>query len=303
MAGSGLCQSGKHLLNIRIVKPDRKITELSLNTPNGTFGGLHWPNEGAPRVLCLHGWLDNAASFVPLANFLQDYDLIALDLAGHGHSFHRPDGARYYMMDNLWDIDAALDALQWPDCTLIGHSLGGVIASTYSVAAPERVNKLITLDGLGPLSASPDKTAERLRASLQSIRKAGSGLKAYADIESAARVRQKATAIPFELALPICERSLSLSDGFYRWSTDPSLKWRSPSLLTEEQVLDILGAIKAQTLSITCDTIEKLVGSGSIEKRRSVVQDFTFHRLQGHHHFHMDQAETVARLIIEFLNR
>ena len=275
--------------------------ELRLQTKNGLFSGLAWPNPGAPRLMCLHGWLDNAASFLPLAPFLKDFDLFALDLAGHGRSDHRPSGARYYMMDNLWDIDAVLDALAWEDCILLGHSLGGVIASTFAVAAPERVQKLVTLDGLGPLSARPDETATRIKSSMESIRKAGSGLRDYPDIDSAVKSRQRVSGLPYGPARLLSERSLANKDGIYRWCTDPGLNWRSPSFLTEEQVLDILAAIDCPTLSVVCNEIRKFIGSTGGKKRWSAVRNATHKKIEGHHHFHMDQPERTAELIMDFL--
>lgn len=276
--------------------------ELKIATPLGNFGGLHWSNPGAPRAICLHGWLDNAASFVPLVPYLGELDLIALDLAGHGHSDHRPKGARYHMVDNIWDVDAVLDELEWPECILIGHSLGGVIATNYAVAAPERVQKLVTLDGLGPLSATPDQTASRIRAAMESVRKAGSGLRDYPDIDTAARSRQRASGLPYEPARLITERSLKREDGVYRWSTDPALNWKSPSLLTEEQVLNLLSAIACPTLSVLCNEIAKFDGSIGDGTRWKAVKNCTNRTIEGHHHFHMDQPEMTAKLIMEFLN-
>ena len=66
-----------------------QASEIRLDTTQGALAGLAWRREGAPRVLCLHGWLDNAASFVPLAPLLDRLDVVALDLPGHGHSEHR----------------------------------------------------------------------------------------------------------------------------------------------------------------------------------------------------------------------
>ena len=60
-----------------------KAAPVNIRLPWGTLEGLHWSRPGAPKVLCLHGWLDNAASFVPLSPFLKDFDLLALDFAGH----------------------------------------------------------------------------------------------------------------------------------------------------------------------------------------------------------------------------
>lgn len=57
-----------------------KAAAIDIHLPWGTLKGLHWARPGAPKVMCLHGWLDNAASFVPLAPQLEDFDLLALDL-------------------------------------------------------------------------------------------------------------------------------------------------------------------------------------------------------------------------------
>jgi pimeloyl-ACP methyl ester carboxylesterase len=276
--------------------------ELRIQTRLGVFGGLHWPNPDAPRVMCLHGWLDNASSFIPMAPLLEDFDLIALDMAGHGYSDHRPAGARYYMMDNLWDLDAVLDALEWSECHLIGHSLGGVVASTYAAIAPERVSRLITLDGLGPLSASPGDTVKRLKSSIESVRKKSTGLRDYPDLESAALTRQRASGFSIEIARLLVTRSLKHEDGVYRWSTDPALNWRSPTMLTEEQVLEILRAIKAPTLSIVCSQIIEWIDSQTSSNRRDAMQCLRQRTIDSHHHFHMDQPQQTADFILEFLN-
>jgi pimeloyl-ACP methyl ester carboxylesterase len=206
------------------------------------------------------------------------------------------------MMDNLWDVDAVLDALEWNECTILGHSLGGVIASTYAAAAPERTQNLITLDGLGALSATPEKTAGRIRESLESVRKTSSGLRDYPSVEAAAKSRQRASGLPFESALLLSERSLNKTDGVYRWRTDPGLNWRSPTLLTEEQVLDILSAIECPTFSIISSDIKKMITLATGERRWSAVKNLNRADIEGHHHFHMDQPERTAELIMGFLN-
>lgn len=279
-----------------------RATEFEVQTPGGRFAGLAWPNPGAPRVMCLHGWLDNAASFLPMAPFLREFDLVAMDFAGHGHSDHRPAGVRYHMTDNLWDLEAVLDEMGWKRCHLVGHSLGGVVASTYAAAAPGRVERLVTLDGLGSLSAEPGQTTSRLRESLQSIRKATGRLRDYPDIETAARARGKASGLPFEAAMLICERSMSWHGDAWRWRTDPSLNWRSPTLMTEGQVLDILRHIESPTLSVFCRQLSSWLDPKAVKMRMSAVSDCVFREIDGHHHFHMDQPELTAGLIIDFLN-
>ena len=69
--------------------------ELRVPVAWGELAGLRLENPGRPAVLALHGWLDNAASFVPMLPWLSGLDLLLLDLPGHGHSSHLPPGAEY----------------------------------------------------------------------------------------------------------------------------------------------------------------------------------------------------------------
>jgi len=148
----------------------RQAEDIELVTPLGRRAGLHWRTENAPRVLCLHGWLDNAASFIPLAPLLDKLEVFALDFPGHGNSEHRHMTARYHFIDYLWDVDAVLNALQWEDCHLLGHSLGAAVSSVYCAGAPERVRSAVLLDTLGPISVSAQSSADRLRRSLHKNR-------------------------------------------------------------------------------------------------------------------------------------
>ena len=156
--------------------------EIVLETPLGQLAGLRWKNEGAPPVLCVHGWLDNAASFVPLAENLAGLDIVALDLPGHGLSEHRHHTARYHFIDYLWDVDAALNALAWESCHLIGHSMGGGVSTLYSAASPTHVRSVVVLDGLGPMSNTAADTAKRLRKSMTKMRRERNPLRPYDSI-------------------------------------------------------------------------------------------------------------------------
>jgi pimeloyl-ACP methyl ester carboxylesterase len=275
--------------------------EVRFKTPAGSLSALAWRNPGAPRALCLHGWLDNAASFVPLAPWLSDLDLVALDFAGHGHSDHRPAGTRYHMMDNLWDVDAVLDALEWPACNLVGHSLGGVVACTFAAASPERVERLVALDGLGPLSARPGETAKRLGKAMRSVREATGRLREFTSVEAAAKARQAVSDLSGDAARLICDRSLQHHGDHFRWRTDPALNWHSPVLMTEEQVLDILAAIQAPVLSITALPLARWIDAPTARRRAAAVPSLESHTLEGHHHFHMELPADVAAMILKFL--
>src|SRR3546814_4905525 len=107
------------------------MREFELETPAGRIAGLRCGEPGAPRVLALHGWLVNAASFVPLAVEFERIgtrvDLAAPDLPGHGRSAHLPPGADYSFAGALHSVLDVADALGWERFALLGHSMGAGI--------------------------------------------------------------------------------------------------------------------------------------------------------------------------------
>jgi len=280
-----------------------KATPVNIQLSWGTLKGLHWARRGAPRVLCLHGWLDNAASFVPLAPYLTDFDLLALDFAGHGLSSHRPETSRYYFPDYMFDVDAALNELAWQDCHIIGHSMGGGVASCFAAALPERVNRLVLLDSLGLLTLPSNQAAQQLRLSIISVRKTHSFLRPYKSVEEAMRARQKKSPLSDDAARLLCERSLQHTGDYYQWCTDPRLNWRSPQLSGEGQALAMLAAIHAPTLVITSTSIIDYFGEDKANDRLSAIPDCRHVLNDGHHHFHMEQAAQVGIHITEFLQQ
>ena len=278
-----------------------KAAPVNIHLSWGVLEGLHWSRPGAPKVLCLHGWLDNAASFVPLAPFLKYFDLLALDFAGHGFSSHRPETSRYYFTDYLFDVDAAMQEIGWEQCHLIGHSMGGGVASCLAAALPERVNRLVLLDALGVITLASDQAARQMQLSMMSVRKARSFLRPYESVEEAMQARQKKSPISDEAARLLCQRSLEHTGDYYQWRTDPRLNWRSPQLPGEEQALDLLAAIQAPALVITTPGLIDFFGKDKTHERISAINNCRHVIHDGHHHFHMEQAQQVANHITEFL--
>ncbi|MGL4692583.1 MAG: alpha/beta fold hydrolase, partial [Stenotrophomonas maltophilia] len=105
------------------------LQPFSLPVAGSTVAGLRSPVSGGLRVLALHGWLDNAASFVPLAAQLPELELVAIDLPGHGHSAHLPPGTQYNTPGAICHVLDVADALGWDRFVLLGHSMGAGIAS------------------------------------------------------------------------------------------------------------------------------------------------------------------------------
>lgn len=275
--------------------------EIQLETRQGQLAGLGWRLAGAPRVLCLHGWLDNAASFIPLAPLLNRLDLVALDLPGHGHSEHRHFSTRYHFIDYLFNVDAALDALGWDDCHLIGHSLGAAISSVYAAGAPERVNSLVLLDSMGPISVTPESSADRLRRSLVKNRLGASRVRRYASIDQMVEARRGVTGLSETAARLICERAARRVEDHFEWRSDPALNWVSSLVMTDEQALDFMAHIEAAVLTFTVTEESPWSSRAKLEARRQVLAHGKHVCLEGHHHFHMDDPGGIAETIQDFI--
>nr|XP_060633150.1 serine hydrolase-like protein 2 [Anolis sagrei ordinatus] len=125
-------------------------SEIRFLVPWGHIAAKAWgPPQGRP-VLCLHGWLDNANTFNKLIPLLpKDCSYIAIDLAGHGLSSHRPAGYPYHLKDYVSDVRRAAAALKWNRFSLMGHSMGGTVACMFSCVFPEMVDKLILVESSG----------------------------------------------------------------------------------------------------------------------------------------------------------
>ncbi len=279
-------------------------TEIELRTPTLTLAARRW-HAGAPtRVLALHGWLDNAASFDALAPLLPDCDIVALDLPGHGRSAHRAPGAWYHFMDYGSDVLAAADALGWERFTVLGHSLGGAIASVFAAGAPERVEALWLIEALGPISTPAARVVDNLRQALRDrVNLAGKSLRVFATREQAMSARRQAGELSEVAARRLIDRGTREVDGGFVWSSDPRLTLTSMIRLTEDQVSAYLAGIECPTLVIAADPAPPWISSEAMAKRCAQVRDARLVILPGTHHLHLEDPEPVARAIAHFRAR
>jgi pimeloyl-ACP methyl ester carboxylesterase len=280
----------------------RQVHSINLETAQGTIAGLHWPAEGRPKVLCLHGWLDNAASFIPLAQHCGELDMVAIDFPGHGLSAHRHPTVRYHYSDYLWDVDAALQALGWQQCHLAGHSMGASLASLYTSGRPDLTLSLTMIDALGPWTGNIADAGKRLRKSLGQMRNKERALKAYASIEDMIKARQGHAELSDNAARALCERAAHRVGDHFEWRTDSRLNWVSPLVITEDQATSCLGGIETPTLSILADSNSFFLNdSGRLESRRDAIGDCQIEIIEGHHHVHMEQPESIAIHMTPFI--
>ncbi|MBY6032459.1 alpha/beta hydrolase [Marinobacter daepoensis] len=286
--------------------------EMHWPLDNITLAGLSWPKheDGAssrPPAILLHGWLDNAMSFARLAPLLAENTSIhALDMAGHGHSGHRPPGYTYWLMDYVADLSEFLER-HFPESErfpldLIGHSLGGIVCALYAAAFPERVRKLVMIDSLGALSRPAADTIPQLRRALQK-RRAGSAAPAvYPDVHSAARIREGGLSpLSQEAARTLVPRNMRAEADGYVWRTDARLRHPTPLMMTEEQVRASLSAIRTPALFVRAEE-GLLVTRSGLDQRADLIPGLQTVDVPGGHHCHLDgDVVPVARAINRFL--
>ncbi len=267
-----------------------------------TLAGLAFgPKRGRP-VLALHGWLDNAISFTRLAPLLDGHRVVALDLPGHGHSSHRAPGAAYHFVDWVPDIVEALDVLGWERPILMGHSMGAAISALVAGAFPERVERLVLLEGLAPMTSEPEETPTRVRdAALERLRHRARKLRPYASRAVAAEQLRKVAPLDESSALLLCERGMKKTSRGWVWRADPRLRGTSPLRLTEAQVMAFMARI-------TCPTLLLRAREGFpfddalLRARFAPVRQGTLVELEGRHHVHLDEPERVAQVVKPFLS-
>ena len=217
--------------------------------------------------LMLHGWMDNASSFLYVGPALARAGLyaLALDLPGHGMSDHRPPSAFYGAVEYAATLAEAIEVLGWDQCCLLGHSLGAGLAPLLAGSLPDRIAGLICLDGLGPSPRPDEDAAQQFRAALDA--KAGAlrgGVgSCYASLEAAVDARLATVArhpgshatgsqyLSRGAATALVQRALvEEAPGRWRWRHDRRVIGPSLAAMSEPQVLAFLRSVRCPALLI-----------------------------------------------------
>ena len=278
-------------------------TETQLDLPGLTLAATVWGRAGRLPVLAAHGWLDNAGSFDLLAPHLPDYQIVALDLAGHGLSGSRSPDSGYNLWQDVGDFLDVLDALGWARCTLLGHSRGAAISMLFAATFPERVDKLVLIEGGAPLIAAPDDAPATLAQALldrRSLR--GKSGRVFAQRAKAIKERSQGfTKISVAAAEVLARRSLREVSGGFQWHADQRLKGASELRFTADHVRAFARRVEAPVLLFLAD--DGPFGRLPIyEEMIRLLPDIQVVRMTGGHHLHLEGAEVeIARRMRDFL--
>lgn len=277
--------------------------ERRFTLPGLTLAAQIFGSPGERPVLASHGWLDNAGSFDLLAPKLPGCEIVALDLAGHGFSDSRSPDSAYNVWQDVGDLLDVADELGWQRFTLIGHSRGAAISMLFAATFPERVDKLVLLEGGLPITAEASEAPEGLAQALVETRALrGKAGRVFADRSKAIAERAAGfTKISTAAAEVLARRSLREVPGGFRWHADQRLKAQSELRLTPDQVRAFVRRVAAPVLVLFA-TDSPFADRPLFREMSKLLARAEVDRLPGGHHLHMEGAEdAIAARILRFL--
>lgn len=279
----------------------KRPRELRFTVNGLEFTAQEWGQPDQLPVLALHGWLDNSSSFFKLAPQLENLHIVALDLAGHGQSSHRPGQVAYTPWDDINDIFAVADYLGWQRFALLGHSRGAIIGTLAAGVFPERFIGLGLIEGLLPEPASPQDMPAQLASAINGLRSQQQKTPSiYTSLDLAIKARARGMfPLGLEAATALTSRGVVARDGGLSWSTDPRLMAPPVLKLSHEQLAAFLNRVKAPIkLLLAHNGLPKLYANYLDEVNKFPQVDYEV--LTGGHHLHMEQE---SPLVAEKLNK
>lgn len=244
--------------------------DVSLGPRGLSLRVCRWGDRG-PTVVILHGYLEQGAAWGPVAERLvaRGARVVAPDHRGHGRSPGAPPGFRYHFWDYVADVDALVRALGPGPIDLVGHSMGGTIAAVFAGARPDRVRRLVLVEGLGP----PDTRSvavQRGRAFLDDLE----AQRAHAPIDDVAaaakKMRRMAPSLPEALLPQLAARLTEPGpDGKLRWTWDPLHRVTFPYPFDEVVFRAWLAEITAPVLAVRGDASP--YGTFSLDRAQSIA--------------------------------
>lgn len=274
----------------------------------------HWGRAGAQKLFLLHGWMDVSASFQFLVDAMEgDWHVIAPDWRGFGETdapTGQPGTQSYWFPDYLADLEALLDHFE-PDgqVDLVGHSMGANVACLYAGVRPQRVRRVVDLDGFGLAAGRAEQAPKRLARWLDELR-AGAELKSYNNVEAvAARLKKNNPRLRDDRAAFLAAHwARPDAEGRWRILGDPAHKLVNPYLYRLDEIMAIWSQVSAPVLHVEAaesGALANIAGSQPIAEFKERFRAFPDFREvivpDAGHMLHIEQPEIVARHIEDFL--
>jgi pimeloyl-ACP methyl ester carboxylesterase len=262
-----------------------------------------WGNERAPPLILVHGGLDHCRNWDAIARELQPhFHVVAPDLRGHGDS-EWAKGSSYSLADHVYDLARLVRFAALQDAVIVGHSLGGMIALAYAGTYPDRVSRLVVLDGAFlSQSQSPPIHEQMSRWVDQLDRIAEQEPRGFRTIEEAAqRLSSRNKRLTPEQALHLAGHGVrQCADGSYRWKFDHHQRARAPYRLSPGDYIGLWSRITCPTLLMWGS--ESFVPDPEAAELLGHFKQAELKKIAGAghwlHHDRLDEVSTALRLFV-----
>lgn len=229
--------------------------------------------------------------------------VVAFDWRGHGESQWLPEGAYYHFFDYVGDLEALTRLRGEGPLTLVGHSMGGTAAVLFAASHPERVDRLVLVEGLGPEAPEGVPGPERTRRWLDAVRRARERpLRPLPSLEAAAEtILARNPGLEPARARAIAAFSAREAAGGYVWRFDPVHRTRGPYPFRPEVFAESLRALSMPVLGIEGERGHR---TGDHEERRARLAHARWLELPGAGHMlHWEAPDALADAIHDFIGR
>ena len=301
--------------------PQRPSQTEDLPIRHMTYRVRTWgqPQPGMAPLVLVHGWMDVGASWQFVVDalseaFFQQRHIIAPDWRGFGHSMLPAPCDHYSFADYLGDLDALLDhyAPGEQPVDLVGHSMGGNVAMLYAGARPQRIRRLVNLEGFGLPATQPTQAPQRIAKWLDELKALHAQeieLKTYDSVQAvAARLQKTNRRLGIDKALWLAhEWAAPNAQGRWAILGDAAHKVVNPQLFRVDEALAHYAAITAPVLAV--EATEDSLGQWwkerySLEEYHQRLQAIAQCRVaqvdDAGHMLHHDQPAIVAQLMEDF---
>lgn len=203
-------------------------------------------------VLLLHGFLDRGATWDDVARPLAGagYEVLAPDLRGFGESEPVGRGGYYHFPDYVADVDALVRDLAPERLCVVGHSMGGTVASLFAGARPERVDRLVLVEGVGPPSMPPDQGMHRTRQWLVDLERARAPRPMGSLDEAVRRLAANHPKVPRHILERRASQLTRATEAGLAWAHDPRHRTTSPIPFSAAVLEGFLREIRCPVLAV-----------------------------------------------------
>jgi pimeloyl-ACP methyl ester carboxylesterase len=271
---------------------------------------LEWGHfDGEPLIL-VHGYLDLADSWRAFVAALEtgqpNLRVIAPDCRGHGDSGWIGAGGYYHFPDYVFDLDCVVRAHSLDSFTLIGHSMGGTISLLYAGTFPERVKKLVLIEGIGPVGMTFSDAPLKMEKWITELHERGRRhFREYRSLAAgASQLRQTNPRLSENTALEIARAAMKQNDrSKWIWKFDPLHRTTAPQPFYTAQALEFLRRIQCPVLLIDGEQSRQTRRTDKQERYEAIANHQCVTINGAGHMVHQDNPDQLADVVRDFISR